>query len=49
MSRKVEIIEMPAVTLGDYPPTTEFYVMRGEAVVRVCPSRAMAEEVAAGC
>lgn len=43
-----QIIEMPAYTAPGYPPCTEFYVMRGETVVRVCPSRGMAEEVAAG-
>lgn len=45
---KIEIIEMPAYVAKGYPPSTEFYVYAGERLVRVCPSRAMAEEVAAG-
>jgi len=45
---KIQIIEMPAVVVKGYPPCTEFYVYAGERLVRVCPSRGMAEEVAAG-
>lgn len=45
---KVTIHEMPAYTAPGYPPCTEFYVYAGEKLVRVCPSRGMAEEVAAG-
>lgn len=45
----VRIIEVPAYTAPGYPPCTEFLVYRGERLVRVCPSRGMAEEVAAGC
>lgn len=46
--RTVQIIEVPAVVAAGYPPCTEFYVYRGDTLVRVCPSRGMAEEVAAG-
>lgn len=48
MSVEIEIIEMPAFVAPGYPPCTEFYVYAGERLVRVCPSRGMAEEVAAG-
>jgi hypothetical protein len=48
MTAKVQIIEMPAYTAPGYPPCTEFYVYRGEKLVRVCPSIGMAREVAAG-
>lgn len=42
------IHEMPAHVAPGYPPCTEFYVYVGSRLVRVCPSRAMAEEIAAG-
>lgn len=45
---QVQIIEQRAYTAPGYPPCTEFYVYAGEKLVRVCPSRGMAEEVAAG-
>jgi hypothetical protein len=45
---KVQLIEQSAVTAPGYPPCTEFYVYHGDKLLRVCPSRAMAEEVAAG-
>lgn len=45
---RVTIHEMPAATAADYPPCTEFYVYAGSRLVRVCPSRGMAESVAAG-
>ena len=45
---KVTIQEMPAYTAPGYPPCTEFYVYAGEKLIRTCPSRGMAEEVAAG-
>lgn len=48
MNRKVEIIEMPAATAPGFPACAEFYVYAGDQLVRVCPSRGMAEEVAAG-
>jgi hypothetical protein len=44
----VTIHEMRAYTAPGYPPCTEFYVYAGSTLVRVCPSRGMAEEVAAG-
>jgi hypothetical protein len=43
----VRIIEVPAYTAPGYPPCTEFYVYRGDVLVRVCPSIGMAREVAA--
>lgn len=46
---RVTIHEMPAHVAPGYPPCTEFYVYAGAKLVRVCPSRAMAEEIAAGC
>jgi hypothetical protein len=48
MAYTVTIHEMRAYTVPGYPPCSEFYVMRGDKVLRVCPSRGMAEEVAAG-
>ena len=45
---KVEIIEARAATAPGFPPCTEFYVYAGSKLVRVCPSMAMAREVAAG-
>jgi hypothetical protein len=45
----VECWEMRAYTVPGYPPCTEFYVYRGDHLVRVCPSIGMAHEVAAGC
>lgn len=48
MAVNVEIIEQRAVTAPGYPPRTEFYVYADDKLVRVCPSRGMAEEVAAG-
>lgn len=39
------IIEMPACVAAGYPPCSEFYVYEGEKLIRVCPSRAMAEEI----
>lgn len=45
---QVQIIEQRAYTAPGCPPCSEFYVYAGERLVRVCPSRAMAEEVAAG-
>lgn len=44
---KVQIIEQRAVTAPGYPPCSEFYVYRGDTLVRVCPSIGMAREVAA--
>lgn len=38
-----------AYTVEGYPPCFEYYVYRGDRLIRVCPSRQMAEEVAAGC
>lgn len=49
MKRKIEIIEMRADVAVGFPPATEFYVYCGAKLIRVCPSRGMAEEVAAGC
>lgn len=46
MSR-VRIIEQPAVVAAGFPPCSEFYVYDGDRLVRVCPSRGMADEVAA--
>lgn len=43
----IQIVEMPAVTAPGYPPCTEFYVYRGDTLIRVCPSIGMAREVAA--
>ena len=48
MTAAVTIHEMRAHTVAGYPPCTEFYVYAGDKLVRVCPSRDMAEEVAAG-
>jgi len=45
---QIQISEMSAVVANGYPPCTEFYVYACERLVRVCPSRGMAEEVAAG-
>ncbi len=47
-SSAVEIVEMGAVVAEGYPPCTEFYVYRGDKLVRVCPSLGMVQEVAAG-
>lgn len=44
----IQIIEVPAVVAAGYPPCSEFYVYRGDTLVRVCPSIGMAREVAAG-
>lgn len=44
----VQIIEMPACVAPGFPPAREFYVYAGDRLVRVCPSLAMAREVAAG-
>lgn len=44
---QIKIIEMAAYTAKGYPPCTEFYVYRGETLIRVCPSIGMAREVAA--
>jgi hypothetical protein len=44
----VTIHEMRAYTVPGYPPCTEFMVYAGSKLVRTCPSRGMAEEVAAG-
>lgn len=55
---QVQIIEQRAYTAPGYPPCSEFYVYRvsegrdapqfAAELIRVCPSRGMAEEVAAG-
>lgn len=46
--QKVEIIEMQACVAEGSPPCSEFYVYKGQKLIRVCPSIGMAEEVAAG-
>lgn len=43
----VSVHEMPAAVAAGFPPCSEFYVYVGSRLVRVCPSRAMADEVAA--
>jgi hypothetical protein len=45
---RVQIIEVPAYVAPGHPPATEWFVYSGDTLVRVCPSRGMAEEVAAG-
>lgn len=45
---QVTISEVRAYTAPGYPPCSEFYVYAGQKLIRVCPSRGMAEEVAAG-
>jgi hypothetical protein len=45
---QVSIQEMRAYTAPGFPPCTEFYVYLGPKLIRVCPSRGMAEDVAAG-
>lgn len=44
----VTIQQVRAVTAPGYPPCIEYYVYRGETLIRVCPSLGMAREVAAG-
>jgi len=41
------IHKVRAVTAPGYPPCFEYYVYRGETLIRVCPSLGMAREVAA--
>jgi hypothetical protein len=48
MVAKVTIEKARAVTAPGYPPCFEYYVYRGEKLIRVCPSIGMAREVAAG-
>jgi hypothetical protein len=45
---EIKIIETRAYTAPGYPPCTEFYVYRGDTLVRVGPSIGMAREIAAG-
>lgn len=47
-SSHVACFEEPAATAPGHPSATEFYVYRGDALVRICPSIGMAREVAAG-
>lgn len=44
---RATIVEVPAVVAPGFPPCSEFYVYVGQRLIRVCPSRAMADEVAA--
>ena len=44
----ITIHPVRAVTAPGYPPCVEYYVYRGDTLVRVCPSIGMAREVAAG-
>ena len=34
---------------GEFPVGYEWFVYRGDKLIRVCPSEGMAREVAAGC
>lgn len=43
---KVTIHKMRVVTAPGYPPCFEFYVYFGTQLARVCPSEAMAREIA---
>ena len=45
---QVSIHKVRAVTGPGYPPCFEYYVYRGDELIRVCPSEGMAREVAAG-
>ena len=43
----IHIHTVRAVTAPGYPPCFEYYVYAGSRLVRVCPSLALAHEVAA--
>ena len=45
---QVTIHQVRAVTAPGHPPCIQYYVYRGETLIRVCPSLGMAREVAAG-